>query len=1124
MSRVALVSTMFAATLLAQNYGEITGTITDQTGAVISDASVTITNAATNQVRHLKTNPSGTYSMPFLVPGTYNVDVSVQGFKSVSRHGIDLQVGAVQRIDFTLQVGEVGQKIDVSESSPVLATENAAVGTVIDNRRVVELPLNGRNYLQLVKLSTNVTGEMGAGGEAATRVGGERANQAISVAGQRQQFNNYTLDGIENTDVAYNLFVVRPSIDALQEFKVQTGIYSAEYGRATSQISAATKSGTNGFHGAIFEFLRNDVFDAREWQQASPNKNPFRRNQFGFTLAGPIIRNKLFFLSNYEGFRDRKTTQGVASVAPDRMRAGDFSGQSRPIYDPATRVYSTDAQGNVRAIAAQPFPNNQIPINRFDPIALKLLEFYPRATVSGDNIVRNYVRNVPGPNDWDQFTQRIDWNESGNSNWFGRFSWGNEFLRQRSTFEQSAGRIDTTVYQVALSNTRLFGAAVVNEFRFGYNQFLNDNVAFYANERNVTAELGINGIASLPPVSWGLPSIGFQDGLSGFGDLVQVPFSLHDHIFQFIDNVSIVRGKHSFRFGGEFRRDRFNQVGDAFVRGQFAFQQIATADPTRRSTTGHSFADFLLGDVQLAQTASRQVVGLLRGSSIYAYAEDTWKITPRLTINLGLRYEYSQPWYDKYRGIMNLQMFDTGVTPNYASLLPGTRTPIFTRPGEGDFYDDLGFHFHDGIPVQAGDQYLGRSLVRSDRNDFGPRIGVSWSPNDKLVVRTGFGVFFAQDSNLPRFDMARNTGGRRSLTTNQEQPNMPLNDPFAPEASIFKCSNWNGPCIGPPFVLANNVARRTPYIYQWLFNVQRQVSSDTVVEVGYQGNAGHKLERLRFWNQAVMRTGPQDTRTPAQRRPWGSSYAEIQMVDNTVTSNYHALSLKLQRRFAQGLTYLAGFTWSKAIDNGSGIRPNGSDPLVPKNSYDLNMDKGLSQFHTGRRFVTSVLYELPLGRRSGQRFMDRFINGWQLGTILTLSDGTPTTIGGIGDRANLGLSNSANYPDATGISPIPEDRSANKFWDVRAFDTTNPELAYRFGNAGRNTLFTPGVIQWDFSTMKNFRIMEGHNVEFRFEAFNFANHPNWNQPALDARVPSTFGVVTSARTMREIQFGLKYLF
>ena len=315
---------------------------------------------------------------------------------------------------------------------------------------------------------------------------------------------------------------------------------------------------------------------------------------------------------------------------------------------------------------------------------------------------------------------------------------------------------------------------------------------------------------------------------------------------------------------------------------------------------------------------------------------------------------------------------------------------------------------------------------------------------------------------------------------------------------------------------------------QWMFDVQRQVTHDTAVEVGYQGNAGRKLERLRMYNEALLRTGPNDTRTPAQRRPWGSAYGQIQTVDNVVNSNYHAASVKVQRRFSKGLTYLAGFTFSKAIDNGSGIRPYGFENILAKNSYDLQGERGLSQFHTSKRFVSSILYEIPagpghlVGRQMGR--LAKVFEGWQVGTILTFSDGTPLTVGGIGDIANLGLSNSANFPDATGLSPIPDDRSASRFWNIQAFDPTNPQLAYRFGTTGRNTLLTPGVRQWDFSVAKHTRIHESHTLEFRFEAFNFPNHPNWNTPATDSRNASTFGIVTSARTMREIQFSLKYVF
>jgi hypothetical protein len=491
-------------------------------------------------------------------------------------------------------------------------------------------------------------------------------------------------------------------------------------------------------------------------------------------------------------------------------------------------------------------------------------------------------------------------------------------------------------------------------------------------------------------------------------------------------------------------------------------------------------------------------------------------------MNIGLRYENTPPYHDKYRGIMNVQMFDPGVGPG--GLLSNSKTPIFTRPGKGDFYDGLTFRFNDGIPTQSGDQFLGRALVARDNNDFAPRLGIAYSPSARWTLRAGFGVFYVQDIGDVRFDMGRNLGGRSDTKADLEKPNMQLADPWKFERQLFTCTGFSGTCFGEPFVLANNARRRTPYVLQWPFNIQRQLSQNVVLELGYLGTAGHKLERVRYYNDALNRTGPNDSSSIEQRRPW-PGYGRIQLLDSTVNSNYEALSTKLQQRLTKGLTYLVGFTWSKSIDDVSSVRENPGERR-PVNNYNLHLERGLSQFNTGRRLVASLLYELPFGagkslaNRSG--IADKVVGGWQTGTILTLSDGTPVNVGSISDTLNIG--NDGNYPNATGISPVPTNRTSSNFWNIAAFDTRNPNLAYQFGNVGRNVLLTPGVVQWDFSALKNIRIRENHSLQFRFEAFNFSNHPNWNYPATDARTPATFGNVTTARTMRELQFGLKYVF
>ena len=1102
----------------AQTYGEISGSVADATGAVIEGATVKVRNTATSQVREVQTNQSGAYDVPFLIPGTYVVRVEKQGFRSAVRNDVLLQVGAVARVDFTVDVGVVTESVEVRGGSALLTTETTAVGTVIENRRIVELPLDGRNYLQMVALSPNVSAEQGLGGEAAARKGGERTSKSIVVAGARAQFNHYTLDGIENTDPSYNLYALRPSIEFLEEFKVETGVYSPEFGRGAVQINVASKAGTNALHGALFEFLRNDKFDAKDYKQVG-DKNPFTRNQFGFALGGKLIKNKLFFMSNFETLREEKTLQGLSNVATDRMRSGDFSASGRNIFDPLSRVFSTDAQGNLKAVSAEQFPNNVIPLSRFNLVSLKILEFYPKAATSSDNILGNFTRQRPRPITWEQFNQRIDYLESTKSTWFGRLSWGDDDSKEIADFQDQEANILTKTWQAMASNIRTLSPTLVNEFRLGWTQFDNDQKRFYANKRDVTGELGIVGLVSPVPLSWGTPSIGLGLGLTGFGEQGNGPFVGRTSIFQWIDNLSWIHGKHSFRFGGEIRRDRFNETGNAFTRGSFGFGANATQDPARRGVTGHPFADYLLGETLTPTRARTFSNGLLRSLPIAFYAEDTWKATPKLTLTLGVRYENTPPYADKYRGGINVIVYESGVGPD-RQLYPNPKVPAQIRSGNGDFNEGLPFRFNDGIPLLTGDSLLGHAMVKRDNNDFAPRVGLAYRLAESWTARAGFGMFYVQDNAEARFDLSRNVGGRSQFTADSEKPNANMSDPFKNEGGV--CSNWSGPCQGPTFTLANNPDRRTPYMVQWLVNIQKQLDKDTVIELGYIGNGGHKLELLRVWNQPVNRIGPSDSRTLLQRSPF-PAYGIIQMVDNHANSTYEGLSIKATRRFAKGLTYLSGFTWSKAMDQGSAIRNNTGDNQFATDNYNFHREHSLSQFHNGRRFVTSVLYDLPLGegkRMASGRVASKILGRWQAGTILTFSDGTPINVGQLGDTLVIGT---PNVPDATGISPIPSDRSPDKFWNIAAFSNADPNLAYRFGNTGRNLLLTPGLAQWDFSMTKTTRIREGHSFEFRYEAFDFINHPNYNPPSADIQ-SSTFGKITSARTMREMQFGFKYIF
>jgi hypothetical protein len=1107
--------------IFAQNFGEITGTITDSTGAVMAGVAITVTHTATNQTRKVTTNNDGVYSAPYLVPGDYEVRAENSGFKSATRKGVSLDVGSVARIDFRMEVGEATQQIEVTGGAPLLNTESVALGTVIQNEQIVQLPLNGRDYLQLVTLSPNVTTEGGAGGAGGLQ-GGTRSSTSLSIAGQRLEFNRYTLDGVENTDPNFNSYIIHPSVDAVQEFKVLTGVYSAEFGRGASQINVNTKAGSNEYHGTAFEFLRNSAFDARQWQAAGA-KNPFRRNDYGFTLAGPVQipklfngKDRLFFMSNFEELRDRLTSQQVGSTATVAMRAGDFSGQPRQIFDPASRVISAAGV----AVSATPFPGNIIPPNRLDPSAIKMLAYYPVPTTPGNNLSRNFTRNAVSPTDTDQFNQRIDWIENQKSSWFGRFSWGSDLVSPASLILTDSSHTATTVRQGMVSNTRILTNTTVNEARFAWNQFNNDLAGYFAGNTNVQAGLGINGLFAASPLAYGVPAIDLGGGVNGFGGVT--PWITRDDMFQFMDNVSMVRGRHSIKIGGEIRRDRYNQFGNQKATGEFLFDGQSTFDPANRNATGFIFADYMLG---LAGQNARVVAmadAMLRRTAFYGYVQDDWKITSRLTLNLGIRYENGQPWHDKYRGIMNIAVPSLGV--NSSGIIANAPLPIITRPGSGDFYQGLNFHFADGQMTQAGDQYLGRSLVQADNNNFAPRLGLAYSPNDKTTVRTGAGLFYVQDEANPTFDMSRNLAGRDLFITSIENRNAILTDPWAQERQRFVCTGYTGTCLGQPQILGNVPNLRTPYVVQWLFNVQREITKNLVAEVGYMGNEGHKLPRFRIFNQPILKTGPTDTSSVTARTPF-PNYGRLQEVDDVDNANYHSLSAKLTQRFSKGLTFIAAYTWSKAIDGGSAIRTNSGDTLWPVNSYNLRAERGLSQFDVPRRFVTSFVYELPFG--PGKTFANHgiagaIVGGWQIGGILTFADGTPVNVSQLGDTA--GLNTLGNQPDATGISPIPANRSAQQFWNIAAINATNPDLSWRPGNMGRNTLFTPGTSSFDASLTRDIKIYEKHMINFRFEAFNATNHPNWNTPSSDARSPSTFGIITSAKTMRQLQLALKYTF
>jgi hypothetical protein len=1105
-SRVLVVLSLaaLAAPVFAQTFGEITGRISDSSGAAAPNSTVTVTNINTNAVRQTVSTISGDYSLPSLAPGTYKLKVEKSGFKTEEIRNISVAVQQTVRLDFALTVGQVSESVTVEASAVQLQAENATVGTVIDNKRIVELPLNGRNYLQLVALTPNATTLSSSAGQAGSRQGGDRANQSISVAGQRTMFDNFTLDGVNNTDPNFNTYVVRPSLDALQEFKVQTGVYPAEFGHNATQINVLTKTGGNQYHGALFEFLRNDKLDALPYSFTSNRvgKSPFKWNQFGFELDGPVLipklfngRDKLFFMANYEAFRQRQNGQSVYTVPTAAMFGGDFSGIASTIYDPNTKA---------------PFDSNVIPQTRIDPISKKLLQYYAPANVATTKLSNNYTRSSSSPINRDQFILRMDYVESAKSQWSGRYSWGDE--NQSTTgLTLDGSKILTTFEQYMGSNTRTFTPTMVNEVRFGYSRFYNSIGTFLAFNTDAVAQIGIPGLKSGDPVQWGLPNVTLIN-YQRLGDDTEGPYANDNNTLQFVDNFSLIRGKHTFRFGGEFRREHYNQVGNQFARGQFTFQANATQNPVAKNQ-GDSFADFLLGDLYQSEAAvSIASANFLRNAWSF-YVDDTWKVTPKLTLALGVRWEITPPFYDTKRNVFSVFMPFMDSTPKVADQ---SRYPQFIREGKcaGDPYE--------GIPIrwpQIGvlcDGRLGDALVQTDWNDFAPRIGITYSPNSKWVIRTGAGMFYNQDTGNPRFDMARNIAGRIRVNSALQNPTLFWNTALA---------NISGGTanVTLPYAFANKYERRTPYTWEYLLNVQRDLGHNWVLEVGYLGSISRRLEFLRAANESV----PGTVGTVQDRSPY-TNFGRIQLVDSAANGAYNSASAKLTHRFSGGFTLLSSYTFARSQDDSSGIRVQGQDTLFPQNSYCRKCEWALSAYDTRHRFVTSTLYELPIGK--GRKvdvtnpFLDAVAGGWQAGFIWTVQSGFPETptVGGA-DRSGNGAG--FDRPNATGISPYVSNPDPALWFAIAAF---SPNPSGTFGNAGRNALIGPGLLTLDFSAHKEFRMpySEHHLLQYRFEAFNFLNHPVWGAPNLNV-TSAGFGTITGTLggvPMRQLQMALRYSF
>ncbi|MBL8290600.1 MAG: carboxypeptidase regulatory-like domain-containing protein [Bryobacterales bacterium] len=1073
--------------------GEITGSTVDPSGAVVAGAQITITNPATNQVRTVQTNDAGVFSVPALLPGVYSIRAEKPGFSVQVRNDVNLNVGQALVLNFTLQVGNVSEVVEVTGGAPVLETESTSVGTVIENKRIVELPLNGRNYLQLASLIPGATTNGPASSQGQQRMGGARNQFALNVAGQRVHFNHYSLDGMENTDPNFNTYLFLPSIDALQEFKVESGLFSAEYGRAIAQVNVSTKSGTNDFHGVAFAFVRNSYFDARNFF-ATVNP-PFKRNQFGGTFSGPVRlpkvfdgRNRMFFMFNYEGLRERRALTQTNTLPDARFRSGNFGFLNRAIRDPLN--------------PGQTFPNGLIPESRISPISRRVLnDFFPLPNQTGSGalgITNNYLNDESRRTDGDQFTLRSDFNVNSNNMIFFRFSQTKEPQYIPFAIKDQGNDVDILGQQGVLGFTRVIDATKVNEFKFGMNYFNSRNIQQRAFERNVVGELGLQGI-SQDPLFWGIPV--FQiTGFANVGECNDCPFVNWNTTFQFSDNFSWNVGKHTVRFGGEFRRLRYNQIGAVVPRGRFTWNGQYSGEP---------MADMLLGLMSGTEGQVGAPIANFRQNYMALFVQDTWKVNSKLTVNAGLRWEYESPYADKHDAIVNVDF-----------AWDNSREPVFVRAGTGDLNQG-----NPQFPAPPGwqlvrDGRFGRGAGVPDRNDFGPRAGIAYQINSKTVLRAGGGMYFVRDIGNAVFDIVRNIPFtiRQAETADTTRPNLTWNRLFTSTGA-------------PSFLLINQYGERTSYVTQWQSSVQRELTRNMSLEVTYMGSAGIKLRRLTSYNNPEPAPG-----NPNLNRPFPKFNGSFQNMNAPSHSSYHSLQARLQHRFANGFTLLGSYAYAKSIDNGSGIRTTDGDALTPSDNYNLRAERGLSAFDFRQRLTASFLYELPFGRGRKVGISNPVANfllgGWQFGGIVTFQDGFPATaFCGPGN-----IQNGGGYckPDAvSGVSAkLPESQqSVSRFFNTDAFvDRVGvapgaAQPVFRYGTAGRNTIIGPGITSLDMSVNKFFRLKENsHTLEFRGEFFNLPNHPVFQQPGTTVRTP-TYGVISGTRLdSRQIQLALKYSF
>jgi len=1104
--------------------GSIRGSVSDPSGAVVQNASVTAKNIETGLARSTTSDNGGNFLLLELPVGRYQLEVSATGFSKYLQAGITLNVNETANVPVKLAVGSQGEKVQVEADAQLIQPTVTSLGQVVQERELVDLPLDGRNFSQLGLLQPGVAPISPALFQASGGSAGLRANQPYSVNGQRPESNNFLIDGATNFNGVDGGFVLTPPIDAIEEFRIITHSANAEFGNTLgSTTNIVTRSGSNNFHGALWEFLRNDMFDATQYPATS--KQYLKRNQFGGSIGGPIRREKTFFFGFYEGYRNHQGDTKISTVPSNAERVGDF-GQLCPAaggsFDPITG-FCNNPNGQLfniflptnNAPFPYSYPNNKIPApnpldpSSMSPFSLSLLSLFPTPNL-GTN---EFISTQPLRDKSDDAGLRVDHylTSADNLNFRYMFSQGSHFLPFPGSGASVPGfptSIDQRAQNFVAQETHTFSSSVIGVARFSYlrNKFL------FGQSTNKTTPLSL-GFQYSPSLAAAVgPPFMQVNGYTTVGNPITGPRDSYENAFDTSASLSWVRGSHELKFGGGYQRLGVNVLQGIATNGFFVFVPFPVTD---------AFASFLWGQPVFFLQGRGDFSRGIRGWSLNGYGQDTYKVSRSVTLNYGLRYELPTP----YTEIHNRQTL----------WIPGRQSTVMPSAPA-----DLLYPGDKGVPA---------GLIPTDKKAFAPRIGIAIDPtgSQNWLVTSSYAMFYEPYYTGQGGPLQSPISAPPYLQTPQVSlPN--FTDPF----------NGNPPIAGqfsrPLTNLTLSPNLKLPYSQDWDLNVQRSLGQDLIFEIGYVGTKGTRLPRFIEANPAIYIPGtsggqPISTSGNADQRrlysgctladpPSKCVYSSTGLVASIANSSYNALETSLRKRFSHGLSFLASYTFSKSIDDASSFNMTGSAASSPgendlaQNPFDLAAERGRSLFDARHRFVLSYQWSLPFFK-DAHGWQHQALGGWQLNGIATLMSGTPFTVYDSNDVSVQGgapeiTGFSANRPDLVpGQNPNSGPHNRNNWLNTNAFQriTQDPNSpVQQFGTAGRNIAQGPGYSNWDFSAFKNFRVAEGKEFQFRAELFNFLNHTNYMLPESDISNQSTFNHILSAREPRLVQFALKFLY